>query len=87
MSSSTYFYQECPTCGRPVEIRVEYLGRKVTCHHCRGKLVARDASSFRPNPAHKSSTLLERAEQLLDSLAEDEKEELHPTHTDAPNPR
>jgi hypothetical protein len=29
MSSSTYFVQECPICGRQLQIRVEYLGKRV----------------------------------------------------------
>ena len=29
MSKATYFVQECPTCGRDLEIRVEYLGKRV----------------------------------------------------------
>jgi hypothetical protein len=42
MSPSTYFVQECPTCGRRLHIRVEYLGRRVVCQHCHGALIAAD---------------------------------------------
>jgi hypothetical protein len=42
MSPSTYFIQECPTCGRRLHIRVEYLGRRVVCQHCHGALIAAD---------------------------------------------
>ena len=45
MSNATYFVQECPTCGRRLQIRVEYLGRKVVCQHCQGQLLAADASN------------------------------------------
>ncbi len=31
MSNPTYFVQECPTCGRRLQIRVEYLGKRVVC--------------------------------------------------------
>lgn len=40
MVRSTYFLQECPTCGRGLEIRVEYLGRTMVCQHCGGTFVA-----------------------------------------------
>ena len=42
MPNATYFVQECPTCGRRLQIRVEYLGKRVVCQHCQGKFVAMD---------------------------------------------
>jgi DNA-directed RNA polymerase subunit RPC12/RpoP len=42
MSKSAYFIQECPTCGRSLQVRVEYLGRQVVCQHCRGQFLATD---------------------------------------------
>jgi DNA-directed RNA polymerase subunit RPC12/RpoP len=66
MPNSTYFVQDCPTCGRRLQIRVEYLGRKLACDHCRGRFIARDPSSL---PAgRKEADLLGRAEALLRSL-------------------
>jgi len=64
MSKSTYFVQECPTCGRGVEIRVEYLGKRLVCQHCHGSFVATDSehSHLASNP---SSVVLKRAEELL----------------------
>lgn len=44
MVRSTYFLQECPTCGRGLEIRVEYLGRTMVCQHCGGTFVAAQQS-------------------------------------------
>jgi DNA-directed RNA polymerase subunit M/transcription elongation factor TFIIS len=38
----TYFVQECPTCGRRLQVSVEYLGRKVACQHCGKTFTARD---------------------------------------------
>lgn len=38
----TYFVQPCPTCGRSLQIRLQYLGKKVVCRHCQGSLVAWD---------------------------------------------
>src|SRR5262245_65510755 len=65
MSRSTYFVQECPTCGRNLQIRVQYLGRQVVCQHCSARFEAYDPSSANyPSPAS-SLSLLARAEQLL----------------------
>jgi DNA-directed RNA polymerase subunit RPC12/RpoP len=70
MPNPTYFVQECPTCGRRLQIRVEYLGRKVVCQHCRGQLVACDPASNRYPELSQSDELLRRAEQLLHDAAE-----------------
>jgi DNA-directed RNA polymerase subunit RPC12/RpoP len=65
MANSMYFVQECPTCGRRLQIRVEYLGREVVCQHCRGKLLARDPESHRYPDSSEAENLLRRAEELL----------------------
>jgi len=70
MSNPTYFVQECPTCGRRLQIRVEYLGRKVVCQHCRGPLVACDPASNRYPELAQPNDLLRRAERLLQDAAE-----------------
>ena len=64
MSKSTYFVQECPTCGRNLEIRVEYLGRRVVCQHCRGQFLASDAANA--HSMSDSGLLMQRAEELLE---------------------
>jgi hypothetical protein len=64
MAEAMYFVQECPTCGRNLRIRVEYLGRSVVCQHCHRSLVARDPVSSGPGLG-----LLQRATELID-LAE-----------------
>jgi len=61
MSNPTYFVQECPTCGRRLQIRVEYLGRRVVCQHCQGALIAADPAMRRDC----GNTLLKRADELL----------------------
>jgi len=66
MAESTYFVQECPTCGRNLRIRVEYLGRSVVCQHCQGPLVARDG----PHACQRGINLLQRAEALIGSAPE-----------------
>jgi hypothetical protein len=64
MAQTTYFFQECPTCGRHLRIRVEYLGRQMACMHCRRTFTATDRVSRFDEPVSDSS-LLERAERLL----------------------
>jgi hypothetical protein len=65
MSRSTYFVQECPTCGRNLQIRVQYLGKQVVCQHCSARFEAFDPTNVGyPSPSS-SLSLLERAEQLL----------------------
>jgi hypothetical protein len=65
MPNSTFFVQECPTCGRRLQIRVEYLGKKVACQHCRGWLVASDPSGYRDGEPRPADVLLRRADELL----------------------
>jgi hypothetical protein len=69
VSNPTYFLQGCPTCGRRLQIRVEYLGRTVVCQHCRGDLTATDPASIRAG-REDDGALLRRADQLLESIAE-----------------
>ena len=69
MSNPTYFVQECPTCGRRLQIRVEYLGRKVVCQHCQGPLLAADPANRRCDCEASASSLLRRADELLESVS------------------
>ena len=68
MGNSTYFVQGCPTCGRRLNIRVEYLGKRVVCQHCRGALTARDPAATWIPEADIESELLRRANSLLSAL-------------------
>jgi uncharacterized Zn finger protein len=34
VANGTYFLSECPTCARKLEIRVELLGKRVSCQSC-----------------------------------------------------
>jgi DNA-directed RNA polymerase subunit RPC12/RpoP len=63
MSHSVYFFQECPTCGRSLEIRVDFLGRDVACPHCRGHFIAADSSSS--SVLSDSGIMLQRADELI----------------------
>ena len=67
MSGATFFLRDCPTCGRRLHIRVEYLGRLVRCKHCEGRFEATDPSVGVSN-ADSGVDLLERANELLASF-------------------
>jgi hypothetical protein len=40
MSALTFFYQECPVCGRSLRVRVQYFGKQMSCTHCGGEFQA-----------------------------------------------
>ena len=69
MSGATYFVQECPTCGRQLEVRLEYLGRTLQCQPCHGQFETDSHSRHGVAIANPESSLLDRAEQLLSSTA------------------
>jgi len=69
MSCSTYYIQECPTCGRTLQVRVEYLGKKVSCQHCAASFCAIDPSSDELDPSVSGLSLLARAEELIESAS------------------
>ena len=69
MSNPTYFVQECPTCGRSLQIRVEYLGRRVVCQHCQGALIAADPA-MRTDCGESKKSILRRAEELLAAVSQ-----------------
>ena len=65
MANTTYFVQDCPTCGRKLNVRVEYLGRKVVCQHCRAPFVAGDALGHAHAPELSGTRLMDRATELI----------------------
>ena len=67
MADNVYFVQECPTCGRNLQVRVKYLGKRVACQHCGAKFEACDPSSGAYPPMESSLSLLNRAEELLEA--------------------
>lgn len=69
MSTSTYFIRDCPTCGRRLQIRVEYLGKRVVCQHCQGAFEAFDPAGARCDCTENGNALLRRADELLESVA------------------
>ncbi len=68
MSWITYFLQECPSCGRKLQIRVAHMGRNVACQHCQKTFLATDPANA-PADDLTESTLLQRADQLLESVS------------------
>jgi len=68
MSRAVYFVQECPTCGRSLQIRVMYMGKRVICQHCHGEFEACDPSSGQYPPSDSGLALLLRADELLESV-------------------
>lgn len=68
MPGGAYYVQECPTCGRSLQVRVEYLGKRVACQHCGAKFQACDPSSGSGDLSDSGISVLERAQELLDSV-------------------
>ena len=70
MGVGAHFHQGCPTCGRTLQVKVQYLGRDVSCVHCQARFQAADST----DPAHKlhkslaSAENLRRADELLNSF-------------------
>ena len=65
MFPAMYFVQECPICGRNLQVRLEYLGRTLTCQHCQGRFVAQDPATQPVDSWDSSEDLLSRADELL----------------------
>jgi hypothetical protein len=65
--ATTYFVQECPTCGRNLQVRIEYLGKRVVCQHCKARFQACDPDSAAYPPMDSSLSILARADQLIES--------------------
>ncbi|MFM8704026.1 MAG: hypothetical protein ACKOHG_09190 [Planctomycetia bacterium] len=71
-ASPVCYHQNCPVCGRSLQIRVQLLGRRVYCQHCGGGFVASDAVSGEkiPRPTDRPQAaivdeLIERAAVML----------------------
>ena len=72
MSKATFFVQECPTCGRRLQVRVQYLGRHLVCQHCGGEFHAADPEGepLGAEAGLQGLALMQRADELLASAAE-----------------
>jgi hypothetical protein len=69
MTRQITFQQECPICGRPLEIRKEYQGRKLICPHCTGRFLAVDPAQYPTNMYNYNNRLLQKADELLETCA------------------
>ncbi|NLE40149.1 MAG: hypothetical protein GX621_19215 [Pirellulaceae bacterium] len=67
MSRRVFFVHPCPTCGRRLHIRVEYLGKKVVCPHCGARLDAYDTTAGDFPMADSAGALMKRVEELLET--------------------
>jgi DNA-directed RNA polymerase subunit RPC12/RpoP len=63
------YLQNCPICGRPLFIALEYRGRRVNCRHCGGKFIAVDPSNPCSTAQNASNALVRRADRLLELCA------------------
>lgn len=67
MPSSVFYVQPCPACGRSLQVRVDYLGKGITCQHCEATFVAQQQSRA-PRPSESGLALLDRADELLKAV-------------------
>ncbi|MEX2169327.1 MAG: hypothetical protein WD851_08450 [Pirellulales bacterium] len=65
MPRSTYYVQECPTCGRNLQVRVEYLGRLIVCQHCSARFEACQSGEESSSHVLSGAALMQRAEELI----------------------
>ncbi len=64
MSHTTFFVKECPTCGRKLQVRIEYLGREMMCNHCGGDFVADDTITT-TDEYESGDAIIARIDELL----------------------
>lgn len=57
--------EECPVCGRPVEICCEHFGRRLVCQHCGGRFVATEEGIETPEWMQRYQSVLQAADQWL----------------------
>lgn len=63
---ANYYSQPCPTCGRTLQVRVQYLGRDLQCQHCSGRFLAFDPEGDSLPASDSGLDLLARANELLE---------------------
>ena len=63
MTQTTFFVKECPTCGRNLQVRIEYLGRDMMCNHCGGDFVAHEG--LQEPKADPGDTIIAKIDELL----------------------
>lgn len=65
--SQTFVVQGCPICGRRLQIRTQFLGRRVQCTHCGGSFRSRIESDAFPAMTVETTARL-AGERLEDEL-------------------
>ena len=80
MSQRVFFVRPCPTCGRRLHIRVEYLGKKVVCPHCGARLDAFEVNMAGPSTADPAGALMKRVEELLETVPDQSPEYARLSH-------
>jgi hypothetical protein len=62
--------QDCPVCGRYLQVKFELLGKTVVCRHCQGRFIASDPTLSAPLVTDQHERLLDRADELLSAVGE-----------------
>lgn len=75
MPNSVFYVQPCPACGRKLQVRVNYLGKGISCQHCQATFVAQQESRT-PSPSESGLALMDRADELLKAVEQRRKEML-----------
>jgi len=78
MPSSVFYVQPCPACGRSLQVRVDYLGKGVSCQHCQANFVAQQ-DRRQPSPSESGLALLDRADELLRAVEKHRREQASAT--------
>ncbi|QDU76102.1 hypothetical protein Pan97_31470 [Bremerella volcania] len=65
MCKVTYFVQPCPTCGRKLQVKVEYLGLEVSCQHCGAGFISHDPDMISPPLTNPVEDALHKADAYL----------------------
>lgn len=60
-----YQMHECPICGRPLQVRDEYMGERISCPHCRGQFVANEETLQWSGSEAVGESLVNKADRLL----------------------
>lgn len=75
MVGGAHFVKSCPTCSRTLQIKVQYMGRRVSCGHCHARFLATESDSAHAmNDVLARAELMRRADELLGSVEESPQE-------------
>lgn len=68
MPRSLFFVQQCPACCRSMQVRVDYLGKGISCPHCHAEFVGSESTAEQAAASESGLALLDRADELLKEL-------------------